>query len=437
MLFCLYCSAFGAGNNHVLTSPDGKLKVTTQADRGGLFWSVDYDGETVMKPSPINISIDGRPCIDSRLKESNRRSVSTSFATPFYKKARVEDRYQTLTLRASRDISVEFRAYDDGAAYRLVYNGKKPVVVNSETAEFRFTADHPCFVPYVNDNRSGERYCYSFESYYDEVPMSQIHRDSLSITPLAVCLPSGTKAIVMDAGVENYPGMMLLASETSPSLRAVFAPYPTEQVVGGFDRLNLVPTKRTDYIAKLSGQQALPWRAVVVTRRDADILNCDMAQRLAPACRLKDTSWIRPGKVAWDWWNNTNLTGVDFVSGMNTRTYKYYIDFAQRNHLEYIIIDEGWSGKESLTEQLNPDIQLDELIAYARRAKGGVSLEKATLYTDMAISYTYDLILSGRYYVPSPIGSVKGRICMLIKENRNKKQLIKSTCYDMYFRARK
>ncbi len=374
MLFCLCCGAFGAGNNHVLTSPDGKLKVTAAADRGGLFWSVDYDGETVMKPSPINICIDGRQCIDGRLKESGRRSVSTSFATPFYKKARVEDRYQTLTLRANRNVSVEFRAYDDGAAYRLVYSGKKPAVVNSETAEFRFTADHPCFVPYVNDNRGGERFCYSFESYYDEVPMSRIYRDSLAITPLAVCLPSGTKAIVMDAGVENYPGMMLLGDAASPSLRAVFAPYPTEQAVGGFDRLNLVPTKRADYIAKLSGPQAMPWRAVVVTRRDADILNCDMAQRLAPACRLKDTSWIRPGKVAWDWWNNTNLTGVDFVSGMNTPTYKYYIDFAQRNHLEYIIIDEGWSGKESLTEQLNPDIQLDELIAYGRERGVGVIL---------------------------------------------------------------
>ena len=159
MLLCLCCGAFGAGNNHVLTSPDGKLKVTAAADRGGLFWSVNYDGETVMKPSPINICIDGRQCIDGRLKESGRRSISTSFATPFYKKARVEDRYQTLTLRANRNVSVEFRAYDDGAAYRLVYSGKKPAVVNSEKAEFRFTADHPCFVPYVNDNRGGERFC--------------------------------------------------------------------------------------------------------------------------------------------------------------------------------------------------------------------------------------------------------------------------------------
>ena len=374
ILLCVCLSAMGADSQHVLTSPNGKLKVTVVSGADGLQWAIAYNDEQVLQPSRIDICIDGRSCVSGKLKATAQRSVSTSFATPFYKKAEVDDSYQTLTLRAARGISVEFRAYDDGAAYRLVYSGKKGAVVDSETAEFRFTADHPAFVPYVNDNRGGERFCYSFESYYDEVPLSQIYRDSLSITPLAVCLSGGTKAIVMDAGVENYPGMMLVKDAGSPSLRAVFAPYPLQQEVGGFDRLNLVPTKRADYIAKLAPGQRLPWRAVVVTKRDADILNCDMAQRLAPACRLKDTSWIRPGKVAWDWWNNTNLTGVDFASGMNTPTYKYYIDFAQRNHLEYIIIDEGWSGKESLTDDLNPDIQLDELIAYGRERGVGVIL---------------------------------------------------------------
>lgn len=98
---------------------------------------------------------------------------------------------------------------------------------------------------------------------------------------------------------------------------------------------------------------------MVVTAHDADILNSDMAQRLAPACRVKDTSWIKPGKVAWDWWNNTNISGVEFKSGMNTATYLYYIDFAAQNKLEYIIIDEGWSGSENLMEKLNPEIDLE------------------------------------------------------------------------------
>jgi alpha-glucosidase len=246
-------------------------------------------------------------------------------------------------------------------------------VVSSETAEYRFADDYQAFVPYVNDNRGGERYCYSFESYYDEQPLSKMFLDSLAITPLAVCLPDGMKVIVMDAGVENYPGMFLKKGEGNV-LKGEFAPYPLEQKVGGFDRLNLVPTRRADYIACLDGKQSLPWRAIVITERDADILNCDMAQRLAPECRISDTSWIRPGKVAWDWWNNTNITGVNFPAGMNTDTYLYYIDFAARNHIEYIIIDEGWSGKESLMDRLSPDIDLARLIAHGQQKGVGIIL---------------------------------------------------------------
>ena len=202
--------------------------------------------------------------------------------------------------------------------------------------------------------------------------------DSLAITPLAVCLPSGMKAIVMDAGVENYPGMFVKRAKCGEvkgeKLVAEFAPYPLAQEIGGYDRLNLVPTKRADYIAKLDGRQSLPWRAVVITERDADILNCDMAQRLAPACRIADTSWIHPGKVAWDWWNNCNITGVDFASGMNTNTYLYYIDFAAKNKIEYVIIDEGWSGKESLMDDLSPEIDLPRVIAHGKEKGVGIIL---------------------------------------------------------------
>ena len=245
--------------------------------------------------------------------------------------------------------------------------------ITSETAEFCFTGDYPAFVPYVNDNRGGERYCYSFESYYDEQPLSEMFKDSLAITPLAVCLPDGMKAIIMDAGVEDYPGMMLVKGNGN-MLKATFAPYPLEQEVGGYDRLNLVPTKRAGFIAKVDSKRTLPWRAIVITERDADILNCDMALRLAPECRIKDISWIRPGKVAWDWWNNTNVSGVDFLSGMNTDTYLYYIDFASQNNIEYIIIDEGWSGKESLMEALNQEIDLQRLIAYGQKKGVGIIL---------------------------------------------------------------
>ena len=359
--------------DYTLTSPDGHVTVVVGTDNG-INWQIRYDQQQVLLPSPIGLEwTQGTTTLDiGRVGKAALTKHDDSFRNTFYKKEHVSDCYNQLLLYTNRHFTIELRAYNDGAAYRL-HTTNKHMTVRRELTEFRLAADCPAFIPYVNDERAGERYSYSFESYYDEVPLSQMYPDSLAITPLALCLPGGVKAVVMDAGVEDYPGMMLLKGEGN-TLKACFAPYPLEQAVIGFDGLNYTPTRRADYIAVIDGPRSLPWRAVVVTRRDADLLNCDMAQRLAPPCRVSDTSWIKPGKVAWDWWNNTNLTGVDFATGMNTRTYQYYIDFAQQNRLEYIIIDEGWSGRESLTEQLSPDIDIPLLIAYGRQRGVGIIL---------------------------------------------------------------
>ena len=372
-LFCLMAMTASAGNYEV-SSPNGKVKVTVNTDET-VKWAVDYDGKQVLLPSEIDICLtQGKKQLGlGKVGKVARYSVSSSFETPFYKKAKVDDAYGQLLLYTSQKFTIEVRAYNDGAAYRLISGNTKPLLITNETAEFRFADDYQAFVPYVDDSRSEWPYGYSFESYYDEQPLSKMFKDSLAITPLAVCLPDGMKAIVMDAGVENYPGMMLLKGEGN-MLKADFAPYPLEQEIGGYDRLNLIPTKSAGFIAKLDGKQALPWRAVVITERDADILNCDIAQRLAPACRIADTSWLKPGKVASDWWNCCSVTGVDFLSDTNTDTYLYYIDFAAANRLEYIIIDEGWSGKESLLEDLSPEIDLPKLIAHGQEKGAGIIL---------------------------------------------------------------
>ena len=377
-MFCLIAASAMAGSYEV-SSPNGKVKVVVNTDEA-VKWSVSYSGQTVLQPSVIDIQLrQGKKTLGlGKVGKVAKQQVESSFKTPFYKKVEISDAYGQLLMYTNQKFTIEVRAYDDGAAYRLISTNTKPSVVVDETAEFSFADDYQAFVPYVNDNRGGERYCYSFESYYDEAPLSKMFQDSLAITPLAVCLPDGMKAIVMDAGVENYPGMFVKRVKSGDvkgeKLVAEFAPYPLAQEVGGYDRLNLVPTKRADYIAKLDGRQSLPWRAVVITERDADILNCDMAQRLAPECRIADTSWIRPGKVAWDWWNNCNITGVDFASGMNTNTYLYYIDFAAKNKIEYVIIDEGWSGKESLMDDLNPEIDLPRVIAHGKEKGVGIIL---------------------------------------------------------------
>ena len=359
LFMVLLWTSVSMAKDYKVVSPDGKLKVTV-SDRQGLQWQIMHDQTTVLRSSAIGL--DNR---QMKVDKVSKGKINQTIPTPFYKKSSVKDECNLLTLKL-QDFDLEVRAYNIGAAYRFVYRDNRPLDINRESSEFCFADDYQAFVPYVNDNRGGERYCYSFESYYDEQRLSQMFADSIAITPLAVCLPDGKKAVVMETGVENYPGMFLKKGEGN-SLVAEFAPVPIAEEVGGFDKLNLVPTKRARFIARLKGPQSLPWRIVLVTENDGQLLNCDMGQLLAPECRLKDISWIKPGKVAWDWWNNWNLTGVPFRAGVNTDTYKYYIDFAKEYGLEYVIIDEGWSGKESLMEDLNQDIDVPTVIAYARQ----------------------------------------------------------------------
>ena len=379
-----FITGVNAQKKYQVQSPDKKLSVTVTTDvEGKTVWSIQHDDTQVILPSAL--SVEGYPTgkpdkvfhwgENTKVNKVIRQEISRTFTTPYYKKDKVEDHYNLMLLKCKGGYDIEFRVYNDGAAYRFINNLRKPFIVKNETADFNFGSNHQAFIPYVNDNRNGERYCYSFESFYDESKLSDMFADSLAITPLMVCLDKGKKAVIMDAGVINYPGLFLKKNARTPNgLVAEFAPIPLEEVIGGHARLNLIPTRRADYIAQINAPQAFPWRAVLITEQDTQLADNDMAQRLAPACRISDTSWIKPGKVAWDWWNTCNLTGVDFQAGMNTPTYKKYIDFAAANQLEYIIIDEGWSGKESMLEELNPDIDLKEVIAYGTSKNVGVIL---------------------------------------------------------------
>lgn len=371
------CGIAAGGVNakeYTLSSPDGHIRLTVDTGKR-LAWSLMHDSTKVIAPSPISLSLsDGKVLGASpRVKKVSTRKVDTSFATPFYKKSEVKDVYNELTLRLSNGLSVIFRAYDDGAAYRLSLDGKGARRVTSEEAVFNFAGDYKAFIPYVNDLRDADYpYSYSFESYYDESPISEMYADSLAIVPLLAELPHGKKALIMEGDVEGYPGMFLVKGENANSIEARFAPEPLSEKIGGFSELNLIPVETAPYIAKLEGTVTLPWRAVTVVTSDSQLADSDMAQRLASPSRIADTSWIKPGKVAWDWWNNWNVTGVDFPAGINTPTYKYYIDFAAENGLEYIIVDEGWS-RESLMSPVE-GIDIAELVRYGKEKGVGVIL---------------------------------------------------------------
>ena len=366
----LSCVIAGA-RDYKLSSPDGRTQVVVSAAQD-LKWQVSRDGQTVILPSEMSVVLGDGTVLGAspKVRSATITTVAKVFKTPVYHKSEILDEYNLLTLKMKGDYSVEFRAYDSGVAYRFVTARKGDMTVKDEKVAFRFDKDYDTFIPYVNDNRGGERYCYSFESYYTEVPMSKMVDDSLSIVPYIVSLDGGKKVAVMEAGAEDYPGMFLkIDTADRHSLVSEFAPYPLEY--GRVGRYT-VPVKRADYIAKTVGTRTFPWRVLAITDRDIDFLENDLAQCLAPECRIDDVSWIKPGKTSWEWWSGIHVTGVDFRAGVNTETYKYFTDFSAANGLEYILVDAGWSAGSLM--QLRQGFDLKEIVDYAASKGIGVVL---------------------------------------------------------------
>ena len=274
-----------------------------------------------------------------------------------------------MTIAFRGDYSIAFRLYNDGLAYRFMTRKKGDIIVTDENATYNFSSDHKTFAPYVNSTKPTfeEQFSNSFEQPYVNEPITKLNSQRLMILPFLVELENGKKLCITEADLEDYPGMFLNNSTDKPSLKSVHAPYPKRKEQGGHNRLQMLVKERENYIAKTKGTRSFPWRVFVVSENDGQLADCDMVYRLASPSRISDVSWIKPGKVAWDWWNDWNIYNVDFRAGINNDTYKYYIDFASEHGIEYVILDEGWAvNLEADLLKVIPEIDLKEIVTYAK-----------------------------------------------------------------------
>lgn len=373
-------AVLAAPKNYTITSPDGTLQGTVAVDTE-IRIALSADGKALLNPSPVAMTLAGGEVLgrDPRVVKAKKRSADETFDAHFYKKAQVRDHYNELALAFRGDYSLVVRLYDDGMAYRFETRKKGEITVENEQAEFNFPADFTTYAPYVyrTELRDFEwQFSNAFENTYVKLPMTQLDVRRLMFLPLLIEGPEGSKLLLTESDLRDYPGLFLASSAEKPQLRGVLATYPrTVANPSGYNNQQQIVLDREDYIARTEGTRTFPWRVMVYAREDSDLLASDMTYRLAPPSKIDDTSWIRPGKVAWDWWHALNLYGVDFEAGINTRTYKYYIDFAAQNGLEYILIDDGWSvnGPADLM-QVVPEMDLEELVAYGRERGVGILL---------------------------------------------------------------
>ena len=381
LALCLFAIAQAKPTQKQITSPDGTLKVTvTVAD--DIRWSVEDDGKRIIAPSQIAMQIGQSEVwgVKPSLRKATVGKIDEVIPSPLYKKSEVDNRCTTLTLAFKGDYAIELRAYDNAAAYRFVSTRKGDYTVKNEVSEWDFAEDNTVYGSYVKFNRKGtgnaieKQYYNSFENAYFIEPLKKMNPERLMFLPLLVEVDD-KKVCITESDLMSYPGMYLYNSNGDTTLEGNFAPYPDKVTQGGHNMLQGEVQTRKPYIAEVSGPRSFPWRICIVADNDAELLDDDMVFRLSQPNAIGDTSWIKPGKVAWDWWNDWGLYGVDFEPGINNRTYEYYIDFAARNGIEYVILDEGWSvNKKADLMQVIPEIDVKHLCDYAKERGVGIVL---------------------------------------------------------------
>ena len=348
---------------YVLSSPDGTLKVEISAGNE-LVYQVMHGNDTILSHSNIALVLEDGTIVGRtpRITGERRKKIKDNIESPFYRFKEFVATGNELDLKLKGGFGIIFRAYNEGVAYRFYTTQSSDIIIKEEQAEFNFKEDYTAYLPYTTNDK--QPMAMAFQNVYDITPLSKA-QPKLAFLPVTVDCGS-VKLTLLESDLEAYPGMFVQSQQGKYGLKGVFAPYPAKTDFSPWRKQEYV-TETTDFISRSRGSRSYPWRVLAITEKDTDMPVNNLVYALASPNRIGDTSWVKTGKVAWDWWNDWNLKGVPFKAGINMDTYKYYIDFASRNGIEFIVLDEGWYDPKSgdmLT--VIPELDLPELIAYGK-----------------------------------------------------------------------
>lgn len=348
-----------------IQSPNKKIKVTVSVN-DNISYSIIFLDKAIIKDSEINMMVNGKSLgSNAKIQKVNKRSGSDIIKPVVPRKfAEIKDNFNEISLNFKSNYTLKFRLYDDGAAYRWETNMKGPVRINSELINFSFTNDYKIWFPEEKSIYTAQ------EMDYKYIHLSEISEERFCAPATLVDLGEGKKALISEAEVRDYPGMFLRGN-SSFGLQGKFSHYPKKTKQAG-DR-NVYVVEYEDYLAETIGTRHYPWRVIILTDDDAQLITSEMIYKLSDPLEIENVSWIKPGKVAWDWWNYNNIYGVDFKAGVNTESYKYYIDFASAYNIPYIILDEGWYNLEDILS-VSDNIDMPELLKYSKDKNVGIIL---------------------------------------------------------------
>ena len=356
-----------AQSSYDLRSPDTTIEVRIRT-ASEIRYDVVLNGRAVLENATMSLDIEHTKLgIKPRVHDAKQRSYDQTVEPVVRQKfAAIRDRYNELKLSLDGGYAVVFRAYNEGVAYRFETSlGQKQVKIYGEEANFRFSSNFVVYYP-----QEDSFYSHNERKYLPQ-HASEISPDFIASLPAVIDVGQDAKLAIAESDVDDYPGLWLRGTAPEFGLAAKFPPYPLKEAQTSDRDYKVV--EAADYIALTPGTRAFPWRVIGVAQRDADLIVNPIVYLLEKPSQIQDTSWIQPGKVSWDWWNDWNIDGVDFPAGINTKTYEYYIDFASKYKVPYIILDDGWYKLGNLLD-VSPDINMDELSAYAKQKNVGLIL---------------------------------------------------------------
>lgn len=358
-LLCLMMAwgSLAFAENYTVDSPDSRITVNVETGTNTTY-SVTFNGKMILNPSPISMTFDNGTVIGRNMEVKNvERSTQNQVLKPVVrqKSKQIIDHYNEMVLDAE-NYKLYFRVYNDGLAYRFHTDFPDSLKVLNEEVIYCFPEDYNTLFPEERSMLSAQ------QPLFKPMKLSEIGTDRFCSTPILIKVDENARIFISESDLESYPGMFL-RKQGKNELAGKFAAVSLEDYKT--DDRQIFPTKRADYIARVNGTRNYPWRAMIVAENDANLITNQLIYKLAPEAE-GDYSWVRPGKIAWDWYNALILTGVDFKCGINNDTYKYYIDFASKYYIEYVVIDDGWSEAWDVTKTI-PEINMEELVAYGKK----------------------------------------------------------------------
>ncbi len=372
----LHINIICAADSLFVLSPDKSIRVNIRFDKD-ISYNVMVDNKMIVLPSAIDLVLANNKKLSDELSIQSKKLVTINqviTAAVAVQRKNIPDHYNELTIQLKQPFNLIFRVYNDGIAYRIGTRFKDSITIKNETAKFQFAVGSRAIAPVMQQRENEDKYHTSFEELYQQKPLDSFLVNQMMFSPVLLDLNT-IKIAVTESDLEDYPGMFLKGTGQF-ALEGDFAPYPLEEKITDADYAESIVTRRADYIAKTNGTRNFPWRVLIVSREDKQLPVNDIVYRLAAPSRVSDISWIHPGKGTDEWIIDVNLFNVPFKTGVNTASYKYYIDFARRFGFDRIMMDAGWSDAKDLFK-INPNINMDTIAVYAKEK--GIKISMWTL----------------------------------------------------------